>query len=222
MPVSTASVGTLKAAGERIGPIWQRGALLLWSLTSACSVTLLVLLAAAVWQVDNAEELLTSYGTSLALAIFVLMVFSAFWTCVERSTAKRAGRPLVLIPNEIQSHCSQWRKSGEVVTQISLYFQANNLSDDSIRLSAIRLARPLVRKRQIQQTTLSVRSPTGSAFGFEFPISPHSPTQGSASFIIDYPIGGMGKAMRVVVFIQDHVGRWYKLVFSHIKVISPR
>jgi hypothetical protein len=51
----------------------------------------------------------------------------------------------------------QWKKSGEVVTQISLYFQANNLSDDSIRLSAIRLARPLVRKRQIQQTTLSVR-----------------------------------------------------------------
>jgi hypothetical protein len=222
MPVSTASVGTLKAAGERIGPIWERGALLLWSLTSACSVTLLALLAAALWQVGNAEELLTSYGTSLALAIFVLMVFSAFKTCVERSAAKRAGRPLVLIPNEIQSHCSQWKESNEVVTQISLYFQANNLSDDSIRLSAIRLARPLVRKRHIQQTTLSVRSSTGSTFGFEFPISPHSPTHGSASFIIDYPIEGVGKATRVVVFIQDHVGRWYKLVFSHIKIISVR
>jgi hypothetical protein len=222
MRVSTAFIGTLKTAGERIGPIWRRGASLLWSLTSACAVTLLTLLAGTQWQVGDADELLASYGTSLALAIFVLMVFSTFKTCAERSAARRAGGPLILIPNEIQSHCSQWRKSAEVVTQISLYFQANNLSDDPIRLSAIRLARPLVKKRQIQRTTLSVRSPTGSAFGFEFPISPHSPTHGSASFIIDYPIGSVGRAMRVVVFIQDHVGRRYKLVFSHIKIISAR
>ncbi len=222
MRVSTASDGTLKTAGERIGPIWQRGALLLWSLTSACAVTLLALLAGTLWHVGNAEELLASYGTSLALAIFILMVFSTFKTCVEQSAAKRAGRPLVLVPNEIQSHCSQRKESGEVVTQISLYFQATNLSEASIRLSAIRLARPLIRKRQIKETTLSVRSPTGSAFGFEFPISPLSPTHGSASFIIDCPIGGVEKPMRVVVFIQDHVGRWYKLVFSHIKIISAR
>jgi hypothetical protein len=220
MPMSTASVGTLKTAGERIGPIWQRGGLLLWSLTSACSVTLLALLAGAWWQAGHAEELLTSYGSSLALAILLLMAFSALMTCVERSAAQRAGCALVLIPNEIQSHCSQCKKSGEVVTQISLHFQANNLSNNSFRLSAIRLARPLVRKRQIQQTTLSVRGPAGSAFGFEFPILPHWPTDGSASFVIDCPIGRVGKAMRVVVFIEDHAGRRYKLVFSHIKVIS--
>jgi hypothetical protein len=122
MPVSTASVRTLKTAGERIGPIWRRGGLLLWGLTSACSVTLLALLAGALWQAGHAEELLTSYGSSLALAILLLMVFSALTTCVERSAAQQAGRPLVLIPNEIQSHCSQWKKSGAVVTQISLHF----------------------------------------------------------------------------------------------------
>ena len=91
MPMSTASVGTLKTAGERIGPIWQRGGLLLWSLTSACSVTLLALLAGALWQADHAEELLTSYGSSLALAILLLTAFSALMTCVERSTAQQAG-----------------------------------------------------------------------------------------------------------------------------------
>ena len=218
MPMSTVSVGTLKAPGEGIGPIWQRGGWLLWSLTSACSVTLLALMAGSFWQAGHAEELLTSYGSSLALTILLLMALSALMTCVERS-AQRAGRALVLIPNEIQSHCSQSNKSGEVVTQISLHFQANNRSDESFRLSAIRLARPLVRKRQIQQTTLSVRGPAGSAFGFEFPILPHWPTDGSASFVIDYPIGRVGKAMRVVVFIEDHVGRRYKLVFSQIKVI---
>ena len=222
MQVSTASVETLKAAGRQIGSIWQRGVQLRWSLTSACSLTLLALLAAALCQVGNAEELLTFYGTSLALAIFVLLVFSIVLTCVERSVAMRAGRTLVLIPNEIQSHCSQRKESGQVVTQISLYFLANNLSNDSIRLSAIRLARPSVKKRQIQQTTLSVRSSTASAFRLECPISPQSPTHGLASFIIDYPIGGVGKTIRVVVLIQDHVGQWYKLVFSNIKIIGSR
>jgi len=222
MPVSTASVGTLKAAGERIGEIWQRGALILWTLTSACSVTLLALLAGAQWQVGNTEGLPTTYGTSLALAILVLTVFSASKTYSERTAAERVGRQLALIANEIQSHWIQSKQSGEVITQISLYFQAKNLSDDSVKLSAIRLARPLVRKRRIQQTTLSVQSPTGSAFDFEFRILPHSLTHGSASFVIYCPIGVVGKAMRVVVFIQDHAGRWYKLVFSHIRMIGAR
>jgi hypothetical protein len=152
----------------------------------------------------------------------VLTAFSASKTYCERTAAGRVGRPLALIANEIQSHGSQTKQSGEVITQISLYFQAKNLSDDPIKLSTIRLARPLVKKRRIQQTTLSVRSPTGSAYGFEFPISPHSLTHGSASFVIDCPVGGAGKAMRVVVFIQDHAGRWYKLAFSGIKVIGAR
>jgi hypothetical protein len=222
MPVSAASVETLTGAGKQTGAIWRRGASLLWSLTSACSLTLLALLAAALCQLGNAEALLTFYGTSLALTIFVLLVSSTVLTCVERSAAMRAGRALVLIPNEIQSHCSQRKESDQVVTQISLYFQANNLSNDPIRLSALRLARPSVKKRRIQQATLSVRSSTGSAFGFEYPISPHSLTHGLASLILDYPIGGVGKAIRVVVLIQDHVGQWYKLVFSNIKIIGSR
>jgi hypothetical protein len=196
--------------------------LLLWSLTSAFSLTLLALLAAALWQVGNAEALLTFYGTSLALAISALLIFSTFMTCVGRSATMRVGRPLVLIPNQIQSHCSQRKQSGHIVTQISLYFQANNVSQDSIKLSAIRLARPLIGRRQIQQSNLSVRSSSGSAFSLGCPISPHFPTHAFASFIIDYPIGVVGKAMRVVVLIQDHGGWWYKLVFSHIKIIGSR
>jgi hypothetical protein len=217
--MSTASVGTLRPVGEGTGAIWQRGGLLLWSLTSACSAALLALLAGTFWQAGPAEELLTSYGSSLALTILLLMGFSVLVTCVKRSVTQRAARALVLVPNEIQSYCSQREKSGEVVSQISLHFQANNLSEDPFRLSTIRLARPLVKKRRIQQTTLSVRGPAGSAFGFEFPILPHWPTDGLASFIIDYPVGCVGRATRVVVFIEDQVGRRYKLVFSHIKVI---
>jgi hypothetical protein len=64
-------------------------------------------------------------------------------------------------------------------------FSATNLSDGSVMLSAIRLIRPWVRKLRIRETILSVRSPTGSEYGFEFPIMPHSLTQGSTHFVID-------------------------------------
>jgi hypothetical protein len=30
----------------------------------------------------------------------------------------------------------------------------------------------------------------------------------------------VGKAIRVLVLIQDHVGQWYRLVFSNIKIIG--
>jgi hypothetical protein len=152
----------------------------------------------------------------------ILTLVSTLKTSLERTVVKRTSRRLVLIPNEIQSHCLRSKQSGEVSTRISLYFQAKNLSDDSVKLSEIRLARPVVRKRRIRQTTLSVQSPASAAFGSEVPISPHSPTQGSASIVIDCPIGDVGKAMRVVVFVQDNLGQWYKLVFSHIKMIGTR
>lgn len=172
----------------------------------------------------DADVLLTTYGVELLLAIAVLLVFAGFKTYGERA-AERAGRPLALIANGQQSHWGQAKQpSGEVITSIALRFQATNLSDGSVMLSAIRLARPWVRRWWIKQTILSVRHPTGVEYGSEFPIPAYSLTQGSAHIIIDRPIGKIGKAMRVVVQIQDHVGRWYSLVFPHVQMIggAPR
>jgi hypothetical protein len=215
------TVGILKSAGDLIATMWQRGALLLWTIAAACLVVFVALLVAARWHLGDAEGLLATYGIGLAVASLTLIVFAISKTYSER-TAEQARRPLVLIANERQSQWAQARQpSGEVITHITLRFQATNLSDGSVMLSAIRLIRPWVRKLRIRETILSVRSPTGSEYGFEFPIMPHSLTQGSTHFVIDRPVGRIGKTMRIVVRVQDHAGRWYRLVFPHVHMVGP-
>lgn len=218
-PATTISI--LKSAGELVATVWQRGALLLWTLAAACLMTLAALLAAARWHLGNGDDSVTSYGIGLAVASLVLIVFAISKTYSERA-AELAGRPLALIANEQQSQWGQAKQpSGEIITHISLRFQAANLSDGSIMLSAVRLARPWVRRKWIRQTMLSVRSPGGQEYGLEFPIPPRSLTQASAHFVIDCPVGRIGKTLRAVIRVQDHAGKWYKLVFPIVPTIGP-
>jgi hypothetical protein len=207
------SATTRKSAGMVIA-MWQRGALGLWTIAAACLMAFIALLTGARSHLSDAEVLLTTYGADLVLAILALSVFASV-----KSYSERAGRPLALIENVLQSHwCQTKQPSGEVITLIALWFQVTNFSKRSVMLTAMRLARPWVRRRRIRQTTLSVRHPLGLDYGSDFPISPHSLTHGCAHIIIDRPIGRIGKTMRVVVRIQDHAGRWYRLVFPHVEM----
>jgi hypothetical protein len=54
--------------------------------------------------------------------------------------------------------------------------------------------------------------------GKSIPIEPYSLTYGSATIIIACPVGSVGKMMRVVVAVQDHAGRWHKIIFPHLPV----
>jgi hypothetical protein len=209
------SATTRKSAGMVIA-MWQRGALLLWIIAAACLMAFIALLTGARSHLGDAEVLLTTHGADLVLAILALSVFASL-----KSYSEWAGRPLALIKNVQQSHwCQTKQPSGEVITSIALWFQVTNFSQRSVMLTAMRLGRPWVRRRRIKQTTLSVRHAIGLEYGSEFPISPHSLTHGCAHIIIDRPIGRIGKTMRVVVRIQDHAGRWYRLVFPHVEMTS--
>jgi hypothetical protein len=208
-------VATRKPAG-RVLAMGQRGALVLWTIAAACLMAFIALLAGARSHLGDAEVLLTTYGADLVLAILALSLFASL-----KSYSEWAGRPLALIENVQQSHwCQAKQPSGEVITSIALWFQVTNFSKRSVMLTAMRLARPWMRRRRIKQTTLSVRHPIGLEYGSDFPISPHSLTHGCAHIIIDRPIGRIGKTMRIVVRIQDHGGRWYRLVFPHVEMTA--
>jgi hypothetical protein len=149
-------VATRKSAG-RVLAMWQRGALVLWTIAAACLMAFIALLAGARSHLGDAEVLLTTYGADLVLAILALSVFASL-----KSYSEWAGRPLALIENVQQSHwCQAKQPSGEVITLIALWFQVTNFSKRSVMLTAMRLARPWVRTRRIKQKTLSVRHPIG-------------------------------------------------------------
>jgi len=87
-------------------------------------------------------------------------------------------------------------------------------------LSAIKLRRPFVRYRAILTKVMIVRHPKADIYSAKYPIEPHSLTYASATIIINRPVGRVGKTMRAVVAVQDHAGRWHKLIFPHLPMIG--
>jgi hypothetical protein len=184
--------------------VWARSAILFWSLAVCCLVVFIALVAGAHWQLGDAPVLLAAYGTILVLTFLVLFVLAAFTTYSERPPPT-----LSLLPQESQSFCGQSRQpDGRITTQLELRFQATNLTGGAILLSALELRRPFVRRRAVLAKIHDIKRP----------IEPYSLTYGSATIIIACPVGSVGKMMRVVVAVQDHAGRWHKIIFPHLPV----
>jgi hypothetical protein len=211
-----AIAATLKSLGESIAAIWARGALLLWCLTTVCAVILVALGVGARLQIADAPEWLRAYGMELGLGSLTLLVFALFKTYAERP------KPILsLLPDERQSFWSHARQpDGRILTTVVFRFQVTNFSKGSVMLSAVRLRRPWVRRRAILDAMLLIQQPNGSTGGFKNPIMPNSLTYGSGCITIAHPVGRPGKEMRVVVTLQDHAGRWHKLIFPHMKMVG--
>jgi hypothetical protein len=205
---------SLKAISAAITSFWARSAIFLWGLAVSCFFVLVALIAGAHWQLGDTPALLAAYGTILGLALPVLLVFTALKTYSERPAPI-----LTLLSQEPYSFCGQCRqKDGRITTQLTLQFQATNLTDGAIMLSGIDLRRPFVRRRAILQKVLMVRRPNGNGYSPESPVEPHSLTRGLVDIMIARPVGRVGKTIRAVVAVQDHSGNWHKIIFPHLPV----
>jgi hypothetical protein len=198
---------SFQAISAAITSFWARSAILLWCLATACSVALIALAAEAHWKVGDAPALLAQYGAWLGAAIPVLLVLAVFKTYSDRPKPT-----LVVLPREGQSFCALARqRDGTIATQLSLRFQATNLTDGAIVLSAIKLRCPFVRRHAAVSKQM-----------LPLLIEPHSLTNdGLADIGIAHRVGRVGKTMRVVVFVRDHAGRWHKLIFPHLPIRGP-
>jgi hypothetical protein len=208
-------VSTMKAIEGAIASAWSRGSLLLWGLATVCIALAVTLRLCAYWELQKAGVLWAEYGLALILTSVGFAVLACFKTFGERVKPN-----LSLIADERQSfwgHASQ--TDGSIITQLSLRFQATNMGDSTIQLSGIRLNRPLVRHKSIIEKLLMTEHPVGDVYGSRNPIMPHDLAHASATIIIKGAVGGVGKrgTMRVSIGVQDHAGRWHKLVFPHVR-----
>jgi hypothetical protein len=166
-------------------------------------------------QIEEAGALWAGYGLSLILSSVVFTVLASFKTYGEREKPN-----LSLIANEEHSFWHHAKQTDDsVITQLVLRFQATNMGDHTIQLSGIKLNWPWVRYRSIVTRMPTTRHPTEDVHSSRFPIMAHALTEASASIMIKGAVGGIGKkgAMRVSVSIQDHAGRWHRLVFPHLR-----
>ena len=202
MTVDPLTVGTvLKSIGEGLAAFWKNGALLLWCAATVCFVVLLALFAGAYFQFVEASARLTAYGFDLGIGVLVLLVCASFKTYAEREKPA-----LSFVPDERQGYWHQAvQPDGRTLTQLSLRYQVTNFSQSSGMLSSVRLYRPWVRRDRISYATMGVE------------VTPNSLTYGTVTVMIERPVGRKGKPMRVVIGLQDHAGRWHKVIFPRLK-----
>jgi hypothetical protein len=204
-----------KAIESAITSAWARGSLLLWGLATACAALAATLRVCAYLELQKAGALWAEYGLILILLSVGLVILASFKTFGEREKPN-----LSLIAIEEQSfwqHATQ--ADGSVITGLDLRFQATNMGDGTIWLSSIKLNWPWVRHRSIITKILMTEQRTENDHGLRDPIMPHSLTEVSAHILIKRAVGGIGKkgTMRVSVSLQDHAGRWQKLVFPRLR-----
>ncbi len=198
--------------------LWERSALFLWCVASSSFVILAALYLGSYLQLGDFALWLNKLQTALTIAFLFFVIFASFRTLADRKSG-----PVLLLPQDNQCIWGRAKQpTGNVITQINIHFQATNTGDSAIMLSGIRLSRPWVRRGAIITDMLNTKHPIENTYSSRFPILAHSLTYGSATIIVDRPIGRLGKPMRVVVRLRDQRGRWHKLVCPHVTALPYR
>jgi len=218
MPVFEAI--SISSVGKIIAAVWANGSRLLWSIAGAAAAATAVIRCGAYFEMPKAQPVWEEYGLILTLLAVVFAVFAAF-----KTRAERRNTGLALIADEQQSfwhHAKQ--PDGSTMTQFALRFHATNTNDGSIHLSKVRLNWPWVCRKYILGATLMTQHSKQDLYDSDFPIQAHARRACSANIMALGTIGGAGrkKSMRVSIGVQDHGGRWHKLVFRGLRDPSIR
>jgi len=216
-PISVSSVS------KTIVALWENGSRLLWGMATTFAAAAVTLRLSAYLQVAKAELYWSEYGVVLILVAVMFAVLAAF-----KMRAERRNTGVALIADDQQSfwhHAKQ--PDGSTITQFALRFHATNMNDGSIHLSKVRLNWPWVRHKHIVTRTLATQHPKQDLYGSDFGIKAHARRGCSVNIIALGTVGGAGrkKPMRVSIGIQDHAGRWHKLVFRRLRdpaIRSPK
>jgi hypothetical protein len=209
MPVLEAI--SFSSVGKIIATVWASGSRLLWSVAVASAAAAVVLRVGAYFNIPKAQPFWEEYGLILTLLAVVVAVLAAF-----KMRAERRNTGVALVADEQQSRWHQTKQpNGEMITQFTFQFYATNMNDGAIHLSNVRLNWPWVKRSRILMAHLATEHPQQSLYSSKFPVQAHARRACSANIMVSGAVGGLGrkKPMRVTIGVQDHAGRWHKLVF---------
>jgi hypothetical protein len=220
MPVLE-TISFASSIGKMIAAVWSNGSRLLWSIAGAFAAAAVVIRVGAYFEMPKAQSVWDEYGLILTLLAVVIAVFAAF-----RLRAERRNAGLALIADEQQSFWHHAKQSdGSTITQFTLRFHATNMNDGgSIHLSKVRLNWPWVSRKRIATAMLMTQHPTQNTYSTDDGIQAHKRRACAANIIALGTVGGVSRKrpMRVSIGVQDHAGRWHKLVFRDLRDPSVR
>jgi hypothetical protein len=198
---------------------WERGKYFLWAIACAGAVVFAVLLAGKRYDLGNAAILYDTYGVA-ALLVGIVASILAGWRTIEGRTPPSVH----LIPDDQQSFWSQCRQpNGNVTTQFCFRMQATNLAGHNVKLSALRLTKPRLRRNdEMLACHLLTRHPFDNTYGFEFPIHPRAVSRASGDVIVNRAVGTPRTRMTAVIKVSDQRGRWHKVKFRRLRSVSQQ
>jgi hypothetical protein len=199
-----------------LADLLNRSSRFLWSFAVACAAAAIVLSVAAHFGLARAQPLWDQYGLLLLLGAAVVAVLAAF-----QARTERLNRGLSLIADEQQSFWNHAKQpDGTMLTQFALRFHATNMNaEGAVHLSRIRIQWPWLSRGRIVDERVMTQHPTGNTYSSDFGIQPRKRRACSAHIFVRGAVGGADrkKPMRVTVGVQDHAGRWHKLVYRMLR-----
>jgi hypothetical protein len=137
--------------------------------------------------------------------------------------AEQQNRLVVLNAHGQQSfwhHAPQ--ADGALLTQFALRFHVTNMTDGLLHLSKdVRFNWPWIGRNRIFSSMVVTEhpDPKESIHSSDFAVGAHGRQHCSADLMVLGLVGGAKRRrpMRVSVSLQDHAGRWHKLVFPNLR-----
>jgi hypothetical protein len=130
---------------------------------------------------------------------------------------------VVFIPDEQQSfwhHVPQ--PDGKVNTQFAFQFYITNMTEGPFHPSRVRISWPWIHSDRILTSLIATKHPRGELFSRDFAVRSHGRQPCSADLMVIGAVGGAKRTrpMTVSIRVQDHAGRWHKIVFRRLR--DPR
>jgi hypothetical protein len=139
-----------------------------------------------------------------------------FFAALVRTISGLKRPTLHLLADERRSWWQQTTyPDGRAITGFCFHFEATNLTNSPIRLSAARLTRPRTRAPIIDNDVIT-RSPDplDNRYSRENSILPSDTVKVMSVIVFEKKIGGTGDRLKATLRLSDQLGRRHKLKFT--------
>ncbi len=196
-----------------LAKLWDRSHFLLWALAIGSLLGFVVLAALALTGSPPFVEANKTASPWLLLASIIFGTFAAI-----KHYQGRTIQTVQLFPDELQSmyHGPIKQTDGSVTTQISIRFEAFNVTDKSIWLPDVQLLRPRS-YAPVRMKHVSLKDQSSPLHGSRYELPPHARTPGSVDLMIQGDLTKQIARGGVTVSIKDQFGHRHKIKLPKIR-----
>jgi hypothetical protein len=203
----------IAAALKTATTLWREASKFLFALGAVLLLAFVVLAIGARVDPDTFGEASHKWAAVLLVSSLSLLVFGAFKYHAEQSI-----RTVELVPFGPECIVSiGTQPDGRQITQITSNLEVFNLTDQTIWLARIRLAKPRTSAPLLHHNII-VQEQAGRYHG-DYEIPPRGKTRAQALIIVDANLAKRIRRKGLVLQVADQHRHWHTLKFPSVKIV---